>query len=70
MPISSMLSAIDWKLILPLVLIQLLLLAVALVDCLRAEQTRGAKWMWLLLIVFVQIIGPVLYFVFGKERNA
>lgn len=70
MPISSLLAAVDWKLILPIVAIQLLLLAVALIDCLRAERTRGAKWIWILVIVLVQMIGPVLYFVFGKERNS
>ncbi len=54
-------------LIIPLVVIQLGLMIFALVDLLRREQTRGPKWVWALVILFVNMIGPIIYFVAGRE---
>lgn len=51
----------------PLLIIQLILLAVALVMLVRAESTRGPKWMWALIIIFINILGPVLFFVIGRR---
>jgi len=44
-------------------------MAIALTDCIRAEETNGPKWMWCAIIIFVNIVGPVAYFVFGKKRD-
>jgi hypothetical protein len=51
----------------PLIVIQLGLIAFALVDLNRRTMTRGPKWVWVLVIIFVNIIGPVVYFVIGRE---
>jgi hypothetical protein len=53
-------------LILPLVLIELVLIIVALTDLVRREKTRGPKWMWAIIIVFGEMLGPILYFIFGR----
>jgi len=53
----------------PLVLIQLALLVIGLVDLARRERTRGPKWAWALVIVFVSMIGPIIYFLFGREEG-
>jgi hypothetical protein len=53
-------------LIIPLVLIQLVLMATALLDLRRREKTRGPKWMWVLIIVFGELIGPIVYFTVGR----
>jgi hypothetical protein len=56
-------------LLLPLVLIQLGLLVAALFD-LEKEERRvrgGSKLIWVLIIVFLNVIGPMLYFVAGRE---
>ncbi len=53
--------------LLPLIIIQLILIVVALVDLSRRAQTRGPKWLWAVLILFVQFIGPISYFVIGRE---
>lgn len=66
---TQLISTIDWRLLIPVIAVQLILLAVALIDCIRAERTRGPKMLWIPVIVLVQMIGPVLYFVFGKERD-
>jgi hypothetical protein len=39
----------------------------ALVDLIRRERTKGPKWLWALIIVFVNLIGPILYFIIGRE---
>lgn len=54
-------------LLIPLVIIQLGLMIFALVDLIRREQTRGPKWVWALIILFVNIVGPIVYFVLGRE---
>ena len=54
--------------IIPIAILQLLLLAVALFDLVRRERTRGPKWVWALVIVLVNIIGPIVYFLFGREE--
>ena len=54
--------------LIPIIVLQLVLLAVALLDLVRRERTRGPKWAWVLIILFVNIIGPILYLVLGREE--
>ena len=49
--------------------IQLLLVVVALIDLVRVKSTNGPKWMWALIIVFINIIGPVVYFILGRRND-
>ncbi len=58
---------IDWGLIAPLLGIQLILAITALISCLRQEETRGPKWMWVLIILVVNTIGPIAYFTAGRK---
>ena len=51
----------------PVVVIQLILLVTALIDLVRREHTRGPKWVWAIVIVAVNIIGPIIYFVAGRQ---
>jgi hypothetical protein len=53
--------------IIPVVVIELALMITALVDLVRREQTRGPKWVWALVIVLVNFIGPIIYFVIGRK---
>ena len=55
--------------LIPIVVIQLALMITALVDLVRREQTRGPKWVWALVIVLVNFIGPIVYFVFGRKEE-
>ena len=53
----------------PIVIIQLGLMVVALHD-LEGEDRRvrgGSKLVWALIIVFVNVIGPIIYLVAGRE---
>ena len=54
----------------PVLIIQLVLLVTALVDLIRRSHTRGPKWVWALVILFVNIIGPIVYFIFGRVEEA
>ncbi|WP_342431944.1 PLD nuclease N-terminal domain-containing protein [Neobacillus sp. FSL H8-0543] len=63
------LASIPWGLVAPLLIIQLILLIVALVDLTRTERTNGPKILWVFIILFVNIIGPILYFVIGRRNN-
>jgi hypothetical protein len=54
--------------LIPILILQLILVAAALVDLLRRERTRGPKWVWLLIILFVNLIGPIIYFMLGREE--
>ena len=51
----------------PLILLQLALMVVALIDLARRERTKGPKWVWVLVILFVNMIGPIVYFIVGRE---
>ncbi len=52
--------------IIPIVFLQLILMIVALVDLSRREKTRGPKWVWALVIIFGELLGPILYFILGR----
>ena len=55
-------------LLVPILIIQLALIVFALVDLTRRETTRGPKWVWVLVIIFINFIGPIVYFVVGREE--
>lgn len=54
--------------LIPILILQLGLMIFALVDLARRERTKGPKWVWALIIIFVNLIGPILYFVAGREE--
>ncbi|OGO61569.1 MAG: hypothetical protein A2032_04925 [Chloroflexi bacterium RBG_19FT_COMBO_49_13] len=55
--------------IIPLVLLQLTLMIVALVDLVHREKTRWfPKWIWALVIILGELIGPIIYLIFGREE--
>ncbi len=55
-------------LLLPLILLQLGLMLAALVDLSRRERVAGGnKLVWGLVIIFVNTLGPLAYFVFGRK---
>ncbi|RIW35122.1 PLDc_N domain-containing protein [Bacillus salacetis] len=67
--IQQALESINWGLVAPLIVIQLILMVTALVDLIRIKDTNGPKWMWVLIIIFINVIGPIIYFVAGRRQN-
>lgn len=59
---------IAWELIAPLIVLQFVLMIVALVSWFKDEDVNGPKWVWLLVILFVNIFGPILYFLVGRKK--
>jgi hypothetical protein len=55
-------------LVLPILLIQLGLQIYALVDLVRQPKVRGAKWIWVLIILLGELIGAIVYLVYGKKE--
>jgi hypothetical protein len=51
-------------------LLQVALLTAALIDIRRrpAQQIKGSKKLWT-LVAFINFVGPITYFVFGRKRG-
>ncbi len=53
--------------LIPIILIELALMIIALMHVLKHPKYRfGNKTMWILIVVLLQIIGPICYFAFGR----
>jgi Phospholipase_D-nuclease N-terminal len=66
---NEFINEIPWGAIAPIIVLQLILMTIALISCMKEEKTNGPKWMWILLIIFISLIGPVLYFVVGRRND-
>ncbi|KGR79825.1 PLD nuclease N-terminal domain-containing protein [Ureibacillus manganicus] len=60
---------INWALVAPLLVIQAILMIIALFDLTKTEKTNGPKWMWVLIVIFINTLGPILYFIIGKKHS-
>lgn len=56
--------------LIPLLILQLVLAVTALIHVLRHPHYRfGNKVVWVIVVLVVSIIGPVIYFVFGRGEE-
>lgn len=56
-------------LLIPIILIQYGLAIAALIDVIKRERFKLLpKWGWALVVVFVNLIGPIVYFVLGRDE--
>ncbi len=53
----------------PVILIQLGLMVFALIDLARRPAANGPRWLWAIIIIFVNIIGPIVYFLIGRGEE-
>ncbi|RWZ58243.1 PLDc_N domain-containing protein [Halobacillus fulvus] len=53
----------------PLIAVQIILSVLALVSLFRTDETNGPKWMWALIILFINTLGPIAYFIFGRRGD-
>jgi len=65
--LDTMNSSIPWGLIAPLIVLQLILAVVGLISLYKTEETRGPKWLWVIIILCGNILGSVAYFVIGRK---
>src|SRR5690625_7814243 len=64
----ELLTEINWGIIAPFLVIQVLLIIVALIDWIKTAETNGPKWIWLLIIMLISMIGPIVYFIFVRKN--
>lgn len=63
-------SSSDILMLAPIILIELGLAIAAMVDLVKREKvTGGNKLLWGAVVLFVGIIGPIVYFVFGRKED-
>jgi len=56
-------------LFIPLFLVEMGLMVIAVIDIVKRERVRGGnKVIWLLVAIFVGVIGPIVYLLFGREE--
>lgn len=56
-------------LFIPIIIIQYGLMIFALVQLFRNEAAYLPKWGWALIIIFINIIGPVVFLIVGKKKE-
>ena len=55
--------------LIPILIIEWGLLIFALVLAIKNEVAYLPKWAWILIIIFVNLIGPVLFLIFGRKKD-
>lgn len=54
--------------LLPVIIIELALALTALIHVLRHPRYKiGNRVLWVIIVLFIQFIGPIAYFVLGRE---
>lgn len=53
-----------------LLVVQVVLQIIALIDLVNHENVFGRKWVWVLVIVLGEMLGPIVYLLFGKKRES
>lgn len=53
----------------PLIIIEYGLMIYAIVQLARNEVAYLPKWGWTLIIIFINIIGPVVFLIVGKKKE-
>lgn len=56
--------------LIPIILIEAVLLITALIHVLKHKNYRfGNRVLWVIIVVFFQIIGPIVYFTIGRGEE-
>jgi hypothetical protein len=56
-------------LLIPVLLIQFGMQIYALIDLYRQPQVKGSKWVWAVVIILGEILGPIIYFIFARKEE-
>lgn len=63
-------SSSDILIVAPLIVIEVGLAVAAMIDLIRREKvTGGNKILWGAIILLIGIIGPIVYFIFGRKES-
>lgn len=61
-------SEVNLALIAPLIIIQFVLMIIAVIDFIKARDDEGLHIAWLFAILFLSLVGPIAYFIFGRRK--
>ncbi|EAC2467017.1 PLDc N-terminal domain-containing protein [Listeria monocytogenes] len=56
-------------LIIPVILLYFALLLTAIIDLTKNWNTRKNPIIWLIVIIVINIFGPIAYFIFGRKEE-
>ena len=57
-------------LLLPVIILEFILAITALIHVIKHPNYRfGNKAIWIIVVLFIQIIGPIFYFIFGRVEE-
>ncbi len=56
-------------LIIPVFLLYLALLLTAIIDLTKNWNTRKNPIIWLVVIIVINVFGPIAYFIFGRKED-
>ncbi|WP_040565887.1 PLD nuclease N-terminal domain-containing protein [Peptostreptococcus stomatis] len=57
------------NILLPLIIINLILVIISLKDILKNNKYKfGNRIIWVCVVIFIQIIGPISYLLFGRDE--
>lgn len=57
--------------LIPIIALELILALTALIHIFRHHSFRfGNRFMWIIIVLFVQIIGPIIYFAIGRGEDS
>lgn len=65
----STLDKTEIALIIPVILLYLALLLTAIIDLTKNWNTRKNPIIWLIVIIVINIFGPIAYFIFGRKEE-
>ena len=57
------------KLLAPVIVIQFILMVFAIYRLIKDKVRYLPKWAWVLIILFMNIVGPIIYLMIGRERE-
>jgi len=63
------LGGFELLLMLPILFIPFLLWLLALIDCLKSTFNGNDKLVWVVVILFFPVVGPILYFIIGRRQR-
>jgi hypothetical protein len=35
----------------------------------KVKETNGPKWIWAIIIIFFNLLGPIIYFILGRRKD-
>lgn len=67
--LDDMTLAENMQIFLPIFIINVLIAVISLVDLIKNWKVRKFPVLWLVVVLFVNLIGPILYLTVGKKQN-